>query len=68
MGSTNYKPDIGKIPLGDYYKTVTLVKAQLDMLTGRTTGELQLLASTATTAQIISAINQIINRLNAGSN
>lgn len=68
MGNSNQKPDIGNVPLGDYYLVLGRVKMQLDMITGRTTGELKPLAYTATTSQIITAINQIIARLNASTN
>lgn len=68
MPYANQKPDVGRVPLGDYYDVLVLVKQNLDMLTGRVTGELQPLPYTATTAQIITALNQIIARLNASTN
>lgn len=43
------------------------IKANIDYLTGRTTGEIVPLATTATTAQIISKVNEIIARLNAST-
>lgn len=68
IGHQNQKPDVGNVPHGDYYNILLLIKMNLDMLTGRVTGELQPLAYTATNAQIIAAINQIIARLNASTN
>lgn len=62
------KPALGNVPLGTYHDSVSILKQQLDMLTGRNGGELIPLATTATTAQIIAAINQIIARLNASTN
>lgn len=62
------KPALGNIPLGTYHDSVSILKQQLDMLTGRNGGELPLLASTATTAQIIASVNAIIARLNASTN
>lgn len=62
------KPALGNVPLGNYHDSVSILKQQLDMLTGRSGGELPVLATTATTAQIIAAINQIIARLNASTN
>lgn len=66
--NSNSKPDIGNIPLGDYYGVLGRMKMAFDMLTGRTTGYLVAIPSTATNAQIITAINEIISRLNANSN
>lgn len=62
------KPALGFVPLGEYHNSVSILKQQLDMLTGRTGGELVPLATTASTAQIIAAINVIIARLNASTN
>jgi hypothetical protein len=62
------KPNVGFIPLGDYYQPLANVKMILDMLTGRAGGEIKPLPATATNAQIIAAVNQIIARLNAGTN
>lgn len=62
------KPGIPNIPLGEMHNSVSIIKLNLDMLTGRVGGELQPLASTATTAQIIAAVNAIIARLNASTN
>jgi hypothetical protein len=62
------KPSIGNIPLGDYNRTLVRMKQNLDMLTGRVGGELEPLPSTATTADMINAINTIIARLNASTN
>lgn len=67
-GPANVKPDVGNVPRGDTYNILRLIKMNLDMLTGRTTGELKPLSYTATNAQIITAINQIIARLNASTN
>lgn len=64
----NQKPDVGNVPRGDYYNILMLMKENLDMLTGRVTGELVALPYTATNTQIITAINQIIARLNASTN
>lgn len=50
------------------HNSVSIIKQNLDMLTGRQGGELKPLATTATTAQIIAAVNAIIARLNASSN
>lgn len=47
------------------YNTLVALKENVDVLTGRAGGELKTLASTATTADIINKINEIIGRLNA---
>jgi hypothetical protein len=62
------KPRVGFIPLGDYYHPLANIAQALDMLTGRSGGEIPPLAATATNTQIIAAINQIIARLNASTN
>ncbi len=62
------KPAIDTPPLGDYYKPIMRLRENVDMLTGRVGGELPVLSSSATTAQIIAAINLIIQRLNASTN
>jgi hypothetical protein len=62
------KPALGNIPLGQYYESVSILKQQMDMMTGRNGGELPTLSPNATTGQIITAINAIINRLNASTN
>lgn len=62
------KPAVGNIPLGPYRDSVSIIKQNIDMLTGRVGGELQSLPANATTAQIVTAINAIIARLNASTN
>lgn len=62
------KPSVGVIPLGDYYHVLANIAQTVDMLTGRVGGELPPLASSATNAQIIAAINAIVARLNASTN
>lgn len=59
-------PAIGNIPF-ELASILGPVKANIDYLTGRSTGEIKALASTATTADIISKINEIIARLNAST-
>lgn len=44
-------------------KIVDPIKAQLEIITGRSVPEIELLPATATTAQIVAKINEIINRL-----
>lgn len=62
------KPNIANIPLGDTHDAMMTLKQNIDMLTGRTTGELKPLAATASLADCITAINKVIARLNASTN
>lgn len=61
------KPALGNVPLGSYHDSVSILKQQLDMLTGRNGGEIATLTATDT-ASIVAKINQIIARLNASTN
>jgi hypothetical protein len=62
------KRAVPPIPLGEMHKSVSIIKENLDMLTGRTTGELKPLPTTASLADCITAINLIIARLNGSTN
>jgi hypothetical protein len=62
------KPGIPSIPAGkdpDTYNVLSTLKETVEILTGVRGGKLSTLASTATTAQIITKINEIISKLNA---
>lgn len=48
----------------DVARVLRPVKAVLDALTGTTGGEIEQLPSAATTAEIVTKINQIVSRLN----
>lgn len=62
------KRNIPPIPLGDMHDSVSIIKENLDMLTGRITPALKPLAATAALSDCITAINLIIARLNASTN
>lgn len=63
------KPAIGNVPLGDTYNVLMLLKQNIDMLTGRTGGELKPISATGlTNAILVNTINEIIARLNASTN
>lgn len=55
------------IPSNEGIATLAAIKANLDILTGRIGGELKPLSATASTADIINKINEIITRLNAST-
>ena len=62
------KPGIPSIPPSkdpDTYNLLSTLKETVEILTGVRGGKIATLASTATTAQIITKINEIINKLNA---
>lgn len=59
-------PPIGSIPQ-ELAAILGPIKANLDIITGRTGGEIKLLSSSATTAQIIVKLNEVISRLNAST-
>ena len=61
------KPGIPAVPTKDpdTYNVLSTLKETVEILTGVRGGKLSTLPSTATTAQIISKINEIINKLNA---
>lgn len=55
------------IPANQGEATLSALKANIDLLTGRIGGELKPLGATATSADIINKINEIIHRLNAST-
>lgn len=57
-------PSVSFMPQ-DVARVVQPIKETVEMLTGTRGGELSTLSDTATTAEIITAINAIIARLNA---
>lgn len=61
------KPGIPTVPNKDpdTYNVLSTLKETVEILTGVRGGKITTLASTATTAQIITKINEIITKLNA---
>jgi hypothetical protein len=59
---------VPNIPLGEMHNSVSIIKENIDMLTGRTTGELKTLPASAALSDCITAINAIIQRLNGSTN
>lgn len=61
------KPGIPAVPNHDpaTYNLLATLKETLEIMTGVRGGKMTTLASTATNAQIISKINEIVNKLNA---
>jgi hypothetical protein len=62
------KPAFSQPPIGPYHGTFSKIILTLDMLTGRSTGELQTLPANASLADVVAKINQIVERLNASTN
>lgn len=62
------KPAFPQAPIGEYHGTFSKIIQTLDMLTGRSTGELLPLPVNASLADVVAKINQIVERLNASSN
>lgn len=59
------KPAIPQVPRPDQPRTGfdQAVKENLEILTGRRQGQVKPLASTATTAEIIAKVNEIVERM-----
>lgn len=59
------KPAIPAVNSQNTMGVLNALKENIEIITGARTGEIQQLTSTATTAQIIEKINQIVVKLNA---
>lgn len=55
------------IPINEGITTLSAIKTNLDIMTGRIGGELKPLNADAMTADIINKVNEIIMRMNAST-